>query len=67
MGSTTITEVGQHPQPQHGHLVTIKVDGNDMPIHAGEYRVSHLKTLIKVPAEYELDLVVHGDPRRRRQ
>jgi hypothetical protein len=50
-----------HHQPHQGHLVTITVDGTERHIHAGTYRVGHLKTLLGVPAEYELDRVVHGE------
>lgn len=61
MGNTSTNEAAHQHPPHHGHLVTITVDGSPQPIHAGEYRVSQLKTLIRVPAEYELDLVVHGE------
>lgn len=60
MGTITGHETGHH-HPHHGHLVDITVDGSHQSIPPGEYRVSHLKTLIRVPADYELDLVVHGE------
>ena len=61
MGTIATSTAAHHGEPHHGHLVTITVDGVERHIHAGEYRVSHLKTLIGVPTEYELDLVVHGE------
>jgi hypothetical protein len=46
---------------QHGHQVTISVDGEKRRVPGGEYRVSTLKTLLGVPADYELDRVVDGE------
>jgi hypothetical protein len=49
----------KHPHPEH--LVAVTVDGDERTIPRGEYKVSALKALLRIPPEYELDLVVHGE------
>jgi hypothetical protein len=54
----------QHPDPVSGtgrHVVTITVDGEAKEVPAGKYVVSQFKRLLGVPADYELDEVVHGE------
>jgi hypothetical protein len=45
----------------HGHEVAVTIDGNRKEIQAGNYEVSVLKTKLGVPADYELDQVIHGE------
>jgi hypothetical protein len=42
------------------HDVKIIVNGNPFLVPKGKYVVSDFKSLITIPAEYELDLVVNG-------
>jgi hypothetical protein len=42
-------------------LVIVTIDGSRKEIKAGKYVVSELKTVLGVPAEYELDEVKHGE------
>jgi predicted ribosome-associated RNA-binding protein Tma20 len=42
------------------HDVKIIVNGDPVFVPKGKYVVSNLKSLIAIPAEYELDLVVNG-------
>lgn len=46
---------------EHGHEVAVTIDGARKEIPSGEYLVSALKTKLGVPADYELDEVVHGE------
>lgn len=43
------------------HKAQIKVDGKHWEIRAGDWVVSDLKAAVQVPADYELDQVVHDD------
>jgi hypothetical protein len=47
----------KHGKHEHKNIITINLDGNDMQIRGGEYRISELKALLGVPADYEFDLV----------
>jgi hypothetical protein len=57
--NNTAAADARHPRPEH--LVAITVDGEERTIPRGEYTVSALKVLLRIPPEYELDLVVHGE------
>ncbi len=43
------------------HLVQINLDGNEREIEKGKYLVGTLKKLVRVPDDYELDLVINGE------
>jgi hypothetical protein len=43
------------------HQVTVMVDGRPHTIAAGDYLVSRFKTIVGVPADYELDQVIEGE------
>jgi hypothetical protein len=45
----------------HHHDVAVTIDGNRKEIRAGDYEVSALKAKLGVPADYELDQVIHGE------
>lgn len=47
--------------PHHPHDVAVTVDGIRKEIPAGTYLVSVLKAKWGIPADYELDQVVHGE------
>lgn len=54
-------------EPQRGHhhgdhheLVAIEIDKKAVELRPGEYLVTKLKELGKVPADFELDELVHG-------
>ena len=57
--SNTAAAGAHYPHPEH--LVAIMVDGEERAIPRGEYKVSALKVLLRIPPEYELDLVVRGE------
>lgn len=48
----------------HDHDVAVTIDGQRKELPAGEYVVSNLKNKLGVPADYELDQVVHGEFRQ---
>jgi hypothetical protein len=58
---TSNAAAGGSPHPHPEHLVAITVDGDERKIPRGDYKVSALKALLRIPPEYELDLVVHGE------
>lgn len=45
----------------HDHLVQVSIDGRHEMFHEGRYLVSDLKIRLGVPADYELDQVIHGE------
>lgn len=49
-----------HPE-HHPHEVAVTIDGQRKEIAAGDYLVSTLKVDLRVPPDYELDQVVHGE------
>lgn len=51
----------QEQHDEHGHLITVTIDGTPKQILQGRYLVSELKTKLGVPLEYELDEVVKGE------
>ncbi len=54
-------EVSNHDRPEHRHEVAVTVDGQRKEIAAGDYVVSSLKMKLAIPADYDLDQVVHGE------
>ena len=46
--------------PEHGHQVTITVNGHEKQIHRGRQTVAHIKEVGGVPAAEELEQVVNG-------
>lgn len=50
---------GEHHRPPKE--VTVTVDGKTHHVPEGTYVVSQFKQLVGVPANYELDEVVHGE------
>lgn len=53
------TRAAGHPQPV-SHQVEVSVDGTTKTVLKGKYVVSEFKTVVGVPADYELDQVVDG-------
>lgn len=49
-----------HEGHEHSPDVTITIDGKEVQIKKGAYRISELKVRLGVPADYELDLVEDG-------
>lgn len=45
----------------HARLITVQLNGTSTEIKAGPYKGSHLKRVLAVPQEHELDLVVSGE------
>ena len=41
--------------------IQINLDGNEREIEKGKYLVGTLKKLVRVPDDYELDLVINGE------
>lgn len=60
----TIEEESKTKDPAHhtgkGPEVTIKVDGEPVKIHRGDYPVAEFKKLIGVPPSQELEQVIDG-------
>lgn len=57
--NTQLTEASQEAKPgEHRKTVSITIDGKDYSISKGEHRVTELKRLGGVPADYELDQVL---------
>jgi sulfur carrier protein ThiS len=50
----------KHQDHNHPNMVHLKVDGKEMEVPEGEYRVADLKALLGVPAEYEFEIVEDG-------
>ena len=51
----------KNDKPDHDpKLVTVTVDNKDKEIERGKYVVSELKVKIGVPANYDLDQLIHG-------
>lgn len=49
------------PEERHEpHEVTVRVDGKEVTLPAGDYRVSDLKKLLGISADYDLDYIKHG-------
>jgi hypothetical protein len=60
MSHTDTNHSHQHPPKE----VAVTIDGQRKEIPAGKYVVSALKSKLGVPADYELDQVVHGEFRQ---
>ncbi len=45
----------------HGRLIQISIDGRHEMLARGKYLVADLKQKLGVPADYELDQVVHRE------
>ena len=52
-----------HDGEAHGHgiLVQVSIDGRYEMLPPGRYLISDLKQRLGIPADYELDRVVHGE------
>jgi hypothetical protein len=60
---TRLTAAQHVPTPDkpEKHLVTVTVDGQAKQVARGKHVVSEFKTIVGVPADYELDQVVDGE------
>jgi hypothetical protein len=48
-------------KPDHDRkTVTVTVDDNDIEVERGKYIVSEFKSKVGVPADYDLDQLIHG-------
>lgn len=47
--------------PGQPHLAHIKVDGKHWEIRSGDWIVNDLKAAVHVPADYDLEQVVHDE------
>jgi hypothetical protein len=52
---------GQGKGHDHPHTVAVTIDGQRKKIPPGDYVVSVLKAKLGVPADYDVDQVVHGE------
>ena len=50
----------KHEEHEHSTMITITLDGKEIPIQKGAYRISDLKAKLGIPADYEFDLVEDG-------
>lgn len=57
---TQIAEKGGYDQ-DHGHMITVTLDGPPKHIRQGRYIVSELKNVLGVSTDLELDQVEHGE------
>lgn len=59
---TQIAEKSGHDQDhEHGHAITVMIDGHPKEIRQGRYLVSELKSALGVSADLELDQVENGE------
>jgi len=63
-GNAAMSEVNEKQEAKHGddhgHLITVTIDGHPKTIQQGRYLVSELKTKLGVSADLELDEVENG-------
>lgn len=50
----------KHHNHDHADTVRLTVDGREVEIPEGTYRVADLKALLGVPAEYEFEIIEDG-------
>jgi hypothetical protein len=56
------TDIDTHTENRpHEHLVKVQLNGTAKEIKGGHYKGRHLRMVLGVPAEHELDLVVSGE------
>jgi hypothetical protein len=54
-------ETKEPKKPDHDpKMVTVTVDDNEVEVERGKYIVSDFKTKVDVPADYDLDQLIHG-------
>lgn len=54
---------GSEQRAEHGSSeVTIFYEGKSFKIHRGAQEISHIKEVLGVPQEYELDLLIPNQP-----
>ena len=58
--SEAIDLTGESGDAQHGHLVSVTIDGTKKDIQAKDYAVPALKTALGVPADKDLDEIING-------
>lgn len=58
--SMTEASAEKHSEHHHETVVAVSVDGRKVELAAGQYCVTDLKIRFGVPAEYELEIVEHG-------
>lgn len=60
---TEVADIHEHEKQdaEHGHTITVTIDGTPKSILQARYLVSELKTKLGVPSDYELDQVVDGE------
>ena len=60
---TEVADTHEHEKQdgEHGHIITVTIDGTPKHIVQARYLVSELKTGLGVPSDYELDQVVDGE------
>lgn len=63
MDAQSHDEKNGHEGKNHSHdqLVQVSIDGRHEMLREGRYLISDLKISLGVPADYELDQVIHGE------